>query len=202
MIVAGHLGESSVARAHLFDDDPTVRSAALGALARSGDLRPDDLADALGDPDPGVRRRACELAASHPGGSLLERLSDDDPSVVEVAAFACGERQPPPAGVIPALVRLVAHHHDALVREAAVGGIGSLAGAEGPDGAGLLTAEELDLARAAVLEALAGDRATVRRRAVLALAAFEGDEVEAALASAATDDRDRQVRQAAEDLVG
>jgi HEAT repeat protein len=50
-----------------------------------------------------------------------------------------------------------------------------------------------------VLEATT-DRANVRRRATLALAAFDGDEVEAALARLATD-RDLQVRQAAEDLL-
>ena len=44
------------------------------------------------------------------------------------------------------------------------------------------------------------DRATVRRRAVIALAAFEGPEVDAALRTA-LDDRDWQVRQAAEDLL-
>jgi HEAT repeat protein len=43
------------------------------------------------------------------------------------------------------------------------------------------------------------DRVTVRRRAVLALAPFNGPEVDAALA-AALSDRDWQVRQAAEDL--
>ncbi len=43
------------------------------------------------------------------------------------------------------------------------------------------------------------DRAAVRRRAVLALAPFAGDEVDAALARA-LDDKDWQVRQAAEDL--
>ena len=52
--------------------------------------------------------------------------------------------------------------------------------------------------RAAILAALT-DKATVRRRAVLALAPFEGPDVEAALA-AAREDRDWQVRQAAEDL--
>ena len=45
------------------------------------------------------------------------------------------------------------------------------------------------------------DKAAVRRRAVLALAAFEGAEVESAL-EAALSDRDWQVRQAAEDLTG
>ena len=43
------------------------------------------------------------------------------------------------------------------------------------------------------------DKPTVRRRAVLALAPFEGAEVDAALALALAD-RDWQVRQAAEDL--
>jgi HEAT repeat protein len=44
------------------------------------------------------------------------------------------------------------------------------------------------------------DKPAVRRRAVLALAAFDGPEVEAAL-EAALDDHDRQVRQAARDLL-
>jgi HEAT repeat protein len=43
------------------------------------------------------------------------------------------------------------------------------------------------------------DKPAVRRRAVLALAPFEGPDVEAAL-EAALLDRDWQVRQAAEDL--
>ena len=44
------------------------------------------------------------------------------------------------------------------------------------------------------------DKPAVRRRAVLALAPFEGDEVDVALQTALTD-RDWQVRQAAEDVV-
>ena len=44
------------------------------------------------------------------------------------------------------------------------------------------------------------DKPAIRRRAVLALAAFEGDEVEARL-RAAFEDPDWQVRQAAEDLL-
>ncbi|MCS5671377.1 MAG: hypothetical protein NZ584_01320, partial [Acidimicrobiales bacterium] len=54
--------------------------------------------------------------------------------------------------------------------------------------------------RAAVLGGLE-DRPAIRRRAVLALAAFEGDDVEAAL-KRALGDRDWQVQQAAEDLLG
>ena len=53
----------------------------------------------------------------------------------------------------------------------------------------------------AILAALAEDKATVRRRAVLALAPFDGPEVDRALHRAAQD-RDWQVRQAAEDLTG
>jgi HEAT repeat protein len=57
---------------------------------------------------------------------------------------------------------------------------------------------------AAVLSAL-GDKAAVRRRAVIALAgfddAFEGDDVQGALRKAVSDP-DWQVRQAAEDLLG
>ncbi|MST32935.1 HEAT repeat domain-containing protein, partial [Acidimicrobiaceae bacterium USS-CC1] len=44
------------------------------------------------------------------------------------------------------------------------------------------------------------DKPAVRRRAVLALAPFEGPEVDAALRQA-LEDRDWQVRQAAEDLL-
>ena len=76
-------------------------------------------------------------------------------------------------------------HGDALCREAAVAALGAIGHADGLP---------------VVLEAL-GDRPTVRRRAVLALAAFDGPEVEAALERALTD-RDWQVRQAAEDLLG
>jgi HEAT repeat protein len=79
---------------------------------------------------------------------------------------------------------LVTTHQEVVVRETAVAALGSL-GHE----AGL----------PAVLAATT-DVATVRRRAVLALAAFEGPEVEAAL-ERLSDDRDRQTRQAAEDLL-
>jgi HEAT repeat protein len=75
-------------------------------------------------------------------------------------------------------------HDDPLVREAAVAALGALG-----DERGL----------AAILQAC-GDRPAIRRRAVLALAAFEGDDVEAALQHA-LEDADWQVRQAAEDLV-
>lgn len=184
--IAGHQGDAARARAGLADEDGGVRATAIGALERLGELGPDDLDAALGDPDAAVRRRAVEACAARPGDqlpSLLPVLADDDPALVEVAAWASGERQPPEPGVVGVLARLVEGHPDALVREAAVAALGSIGDEDG---------------RAAILAAL-GDKATVRRRAVLALAPFEGPDVDAALA-AAREDRDWQVRQAAEDL--
>ena len=74
-------------------------------------------------------------------------------------------------------------HRDALAREAAVAALGALGD---PDAL-------------PVILAACRDKPAVRRRAVLALAPFDGPEVDAAIA-AALDDRDWQVRQAAEDL--
>ena len=51
-----------------------------------------------------------------------------------------------------------------------------------------------------VILAACDDKPAIRRRAVLALAAFDGDEVEARL-RAALEDKDWQTRQAAEDLL-
>lgn len=185
--VAGHTGDEATARRLLDDDDPKVRATALAALDRLGVLGDDELAAALGDPAPGVRRRALSLVASRPGDrapAALHLLDDADPVVAETAAWAAGERQPPEDGAAAALARLATEHPEHLVREAAVAAIGAVG-----DPVGL----------PAVLAAL-GERATLRRRAVLALAAFEGPEVDAALHQA-LGDRDRQVRQAAEDLV-
>jgi len=182
---AGHEGNPDVARAGLTDPDPAVRATALGALERLGVLSDADLTAALSDPARVVRRRAAELAARHPGVSLLALLEGDEPELTEVAAWACGEQGNAAPAVLERLVHLAGHHEDALVREAAVAALGALG-----DPTGL----------PAILAATR-DKATVRRRAVLALAPFEGPEVDEALARARTD-RDWQVRQAAEDLLG
>ena len=88
------------------------------------------------------------------------------PTVVEVAAWASGEREPAEPGVVAVLATLATEHADALVREAAVAALGAIG-----DAAGL----------PAILAAI-DDKATVRRRAVIALAPFEGAAVDAALA--------------------
>jgi HEAT repeat protein len=184
--VAGHRGDAAAARAFLADPEPSVRATALGALARARSLTTDDLVPALGDVSAIVRARAAELGAELPGDAapaLVPVLGDADASVVEAAAWASGERRPPEPGVVAALADVATGHDDPTCREAAVAALGAIG-----DPAGL----------PAVLAAT-GDRPAVRRRAVLALAPFDGPEVEAALERALTD-RDWQVRQAAEDV--
>ncbi|MGD9792801.1 MAG: HEAT repeat domain-containing protein [Acidimicrobiia bacterium] len=180
---AGHLGDETTARTGLASDSPTIRATALGALERMASLTDDDVETALRDPSPVVRRRAAELAAQHRSVSLDVALGDHDPTVVEMAAWSCGERVPGSESTVAALVSLARTHRDALVREAAVAALGAL---EHPDGL------------AAILAAM-DDKPAIRRRAVIALTPFDGPEVTAAMERALTD-RDWQVRQLAEDL--
>ena len=190
VIEAGHRADEPTARAALGDGNPAVRAAGLGALARMGALGADEVTAALCDDDPGVRRRAAE-AAGHTGGpgrrpallaALRIALGDDDPLVAEAACWALGEAGD--RGSVEALGALARTHPDTRCREAAVAALGAIGD---PAGA------------AAVLDAL-DDKPTVRRRATVALAAFEGPEVEAGLRRSLSD-RDWQVRQAAEILL-
>ena len=183
--LAGHQGDAATARTLLSDPSGPVRATALGALARLGSATPSDVVAALGDPDPGVRRRACEVAAAIPSVDVVPALADAEPGVVEAAAWALGERGRDAAPAVASLAAVARSHADSTCREAAVAALGAIGVEEG---------------LATVLAATA-DRATVRRRAVIALAAFSGPEVDAAL-DAARSDRDWQVRQAAEDLTG
>jgi len=189
-IEAGHRVDQPAARAALGDPDPVVRGAALGALARMGALGAAEVTAALADPDPGVRRRAAEAAARATGpgsrsallAALRAALGDDNPLVAEAACWALGEAGD--AASVPALASVARAHTDTRCREAAVAALGAIGD---PAGAG------------AVLDAL-DDKPTVRRRATVALAAFDGPEVEAGLRRSLAD-RDWQVRQAAEILL-
>lgn len=192
--LAGHTGDENTARSFLSDDDANVRATALGALNRLGALTEAELIRAAGDPDPIMRRRACtestswndsvdEPITAEVAAAIAALLSDSDDSVVEIAAWACGERPPASSSTIEQLCAIATRHDDALCRESAVAALGALG-----DPAGL----------SAILSATE-DKATVRRRAVIALAPFDGPEVDAAL-ERGTKDRDWQVRQAAEDL--
>ncbi|MDX2380342.1 MAG: HEAT repeat domain-containing protein [Acidimicrobiia bacterium] len=179
---AGHLGDAETARSGLESADPSVRAIALGALERLGALTDDALTAALADCDPMVRRRAAEVAATHPQVDLTSALDDRDASVIEVAAWACGEHEHDRLEIVDRLISLARAADDALVREAAVAALGAIGSGHGLP---------------AILAATT-DKPAVRRRAVLALAPFDGLEVEAAI-DRALDDRDWQVRQAAED---
>lgn len=185
VVIAGHRGEHDVVASHVDHPDPAVRVAALGALHRLGRLDPDRIARASSDESPAVRRRAAELAAGIPGSDLMPFLRDSDHGVLEMAAWSAGEVQEPPVALVDRLIELTSAHDDALIREIAVAALGAIGD---------------ERALPAILAACA-DKSTVRRRAVLALAPFDGPEVRAAL-SRAKDDRDWQVRQAAEDLLG
>ena len=191
--VAGHQGDLASALAALDDPDAGVRAIALGALRRNRALDATTLQRGLADPHPVVRRRACEetvaVAAQRPRdatGWVVARLGDDDPTVVEAACYALGEvlggagsseptppdgparpdDEPAPATVtlaVGALCRVAEKHADALCREAAVAALGAIGDERGV--ATILTATT--------------DKPAVRRRAVLALAPFDGPNVDA-----------------------
>ena len=182
--IAGHTGDAATARALLADPAAGVRATALGALARLGVVTDDELRRALADPDATVRRRAATEARHHTEVDLVPLLDDAEPLVAEAAAWALGERTPADGDAVARLCGVATTHDDALVREAAVAALGAIG-----DPAGL----------PAILQATT-DKPAVRRRAVLALAPFDGPEVDAAL-ERARGDRDWQVRQAAEDLL-
>lgn len=182
--LAGHTGDATAARQLLADPHPLVRGTALAALDRLGAAEPDDVRAALLDPDPAVRRRACRVAIPFAEVDLTPLLADPDAGVVEVASWALGERAEAAVDAVPGLTEVAGGHEDPLCREAAVAALGAIGDARGLP---------------AILGAT-GDRPAVRRRAVIALAPFAGPEVDAALATA-LDDRDWQVRQAAEDLL-
>ncbi len=185
--IAGHAGDIETVLGGLDHESPEVRVVALGAAHRLDALTAESLGRFLDDEAPEVRYRAVELAARATfGAELGQRLiaALADPALSEVAAFALGELALDDelrARAADALGAQATGHEDALSRESAVAALGAL-------GVGLdhiLTATT--------------DVATVRRRAVLALAPFDGPEVTTAL-ERALEDRDWQVRQAAEDL--
>ena len=198
---AGHAGDEAKARSYLHDDDPMVRSSALRALKRAGDLATGELEAAMEDPAAAVRMTTLELAAYRAdiaAAAVARLLVDDDHRVVETAAWACGEKISAsgnaPAGhtdawgsetaaVVEALVQVAGSHTDALCRESAIAALGAISHPAGLP---------------AILAGL-DDKPEVRRRAVIALAPFDGPEVDAAVLRATTD-RDRQVRTAAAEL--
>lgn len=190
MIAAGHAGQTALARSGLDDADAEVQAAALGALARLGALTVPDIAHALGQGAAPVRRRATDAALTVRGkGSrsalpaiLIDALSDPDPLVVVGAAWFLAERRV--VAAVASLAEAAGAHADVRCREACVAALGAIG-----DRRGLPS----------VIAAL-DDKPTVRRRATVALAGFDDPRVEPALRRSA-EDRDWQVRQAADELL-
>lgn len=183
VIEAGFSGDEKTARNGLEHHEPDVRASAIRSLARMNCLRSHDIQKFLTDDNAEVRRSAVECAVEHHDVSVTSLLNDDDVFVAEMAAWCLGE-QPITDESIEALIEATVHHREAVVREASAAALGSLG-----DERGL----------AAILQACT-DKPAVRRRAILALAPFDGPEVEQALREALSD-RDWQVRQNAEILI-
>ena len=188
VVLAGYVGDEDSVRAAYVDDEPVVRARAVSAAARLGRRTVAERVRDLRDAAVEVRRRACELEARRPRRSvrveaaLIACLADPDPLVVVSAAEALGElRSRPGVGPLAATARA---HGDARCREAAIAAMGAIGDPDGLD---------------AVMGGL-DDKPAVRRRAVVALAAFSGARVEAALARA-LEDRDWQVREVAQALL-
>lgn len=184
VIAAKIAGDVGVVRAALDHAEDRVRATAARALADLGELDQATVRTLIHDESPRVRRAVTELAALDNSIDLQPMLADTDPTVVETACWAAGEHGDDGRPHLADLVAISATHDDPLCREAAVAALGVLGSVDGLD---------------AILAATT-DRATVRRRAILALAPFDSPEVDAAL-KRALEDRDWQVRQAAEDLI-
>ena len=184
VIEAGFTGDVATARAGLAHPDADVRASALRAVERLGELLDHDLVTALRDNDVEVRRTAVECARHFSSVSIHHLLNDADVFVAEMTAWSLGERPEPTDEEINALIDATTQHPESVVREACAAALGSLGDPRGLP---------------AILTACT-DKPAVRRRAILALAPFEGAEVDAAL-HAAMEDRDWQVRQNAEILL-
>ena len=185
IVIAGHSGDEATVRAALSHSSGSVRDAAYGAMARLGLLTHEIANAAMADKDARVRSRIAELSVDLPGLDLSPLLEDHDPMVVEMAAWTCGEHETVADHIIQKLIDLTTSHDEPLVREASVAALGAIGDERGLP---------------AILAACK-DKPAIRRRAVLALAPFDGADVKAAL-TAALEDKDWQVRQAAEDLLG
>ena len=176
-------GDLSLAREFFSDGDPRVRASSIEVLSENDALDESLIALGLSDCHPLVRMSMARAAAQNSSISVLKLLSDEDYAVVEIACWAAGEQTERNDSIIEALSGIALEHEDALCRESAVAALGALGDVRGLE---------------SILEATQ-DIATVRRRAVIALAPFEGQAVTDAL-QLALSDRDWQVRQAAEDL--
>ncbi len=173
---------------HLKDPRAEVRRLAVAAVARFGSGALEPLAVlAAGDPDEHVRAEAVEVS-----GALGESAyavawgarEDSSARVVEAAVTALGEIGDETA--VPWLIETVTLHDEAIVREAAVAALGAIGD---------------ERALPTLLEAARSGKPQIRRRAIVALTAFEDAEVEGVFAAARLD-RNPMVREVAEMVLG
>ena len=185
LIQKARQGDLALAREAFTNPDPRVRASSIAVLSENKELDDELVTVALADIHPTVRASLARAACSNKAVPIVRLLNDQDSQVVEVACWAAGEREESEDVVVEMLSTIALDHDDALCRESAVAALGAIG-----DSRGLKS----------ILQATQ-DIATVRRRAVIALAPFEGQAVSDALEVALTD-RDWQVRQAAEDILG
>ncbi len=103
---------------------PLTRTQALWTLELLGQATPEEIATAMRDERPGVRRHAIRIAEGHLSSSpalgegLLERANDRDPQVKLQLAYTLGEWEDPRGG--KALGQLALEHRDDPYLTAAV----------------------------------------------------------------------------------
>lgn len=169
------------------DADPRARVLALRAAARHGWLSAEQWANAMADSASDVRNEVATLLARMKMTdhvvvtALIAATRDSEALVVDAACFALGEIESREA--VSQLIVVARTHDDARCRECAVAALGAIGDERALD---------------TVIEAMS-DKPPIRRRAVVALANFEGPRVDAALLNASTD-RDWQVRAAVDQL--
>jgi HEAT repeat protein len=188
IIAAGYRANADdqlLLRNALIDPDPGVRSSAVLGLARAHWLTRDQLATALTDSESLVRRTSLQLLNTQWAldtsfqltRPLLDRLHDADDlcviAALQVVGTHCLDH------FLEEVMSIARSKSDPLVVEEAIATLGELG-----DPRGLAT-----------ILANASGKPAIRRRVVVALGAFEGIEVDAAL-DALSEDRDWQVRQA------
>ena len=177
-------------RPYLDHPDGKIRRLAVSVVAASPDVAEfAALLERLLEADPSARVRAEAAEALGVLGAaslapLQTATTDPDPVVVEAVATAFGEVGS--RAVVPWLIDAARDHQDRLVREAAVAALGAIGDERG---------------RPVLLELVSSGPPQLRRRSVVALTAFDGPDIEAAIRGA-LGDRNPMVREAAEMVAG
>ena len=119
-------------RGQLEDEDPPRSGIALGP-STDGSTDDGDLQVCVARPRKKVRMRAVALTVGRSAVSPAPLLEDQSDDVVEVAAWACGERGAEDLETLALLGKLVTDHSNPLVRESAVAALGAIGHPAGLD---------------------------------------------------------------------